>query len=312
VSGSTDTVMVVNPASANGKTARQWPEIARQAQELGLDVDVRLTEQGGHAVELAREAASAGAQLVVAVGGDGTVSEVANGLVEAGADHSCEMAVIARGSGCDFIRTFSIPKNTEKALDVVRNGTTRRIDVGRIEYTGHDGAPGARYFANIASAGMTGIAADRVNRSGKPLGATAAFAWAAVSTFVGYRNSRFVVEIDGERSELVSNNVIVANCRYFAGGMKILPDADPSDGMLDVLVWGDVSKADLARNLHKLYRGTHVTHPKARIVRARSVTVTPQVPLPIEVDGEGPGITPATFTVVPSALLLRVPGGAAG
>src|SRR6185312_5115670 len=126
VSGSTDTVMVVNPASANGKTARQWPEIARQAQELGLDVDVRLTEQGGHAVELAREAASAGAQLVVAVGGDGTVSEVANGLVEAGADHSCEMAVIARGSGCDFIRTFAIPKNTEKALDVVLNGTTRR------------------------------------------------------------------------------------------------------------------------------------------------------------------------------------------
>jgi diacylglycerol kinase family enzyme len=222
------------------------------------------------------------------------------------------MAVIARGSGCDFIRTFRIPKNTEKALDVVRNGTTRRIDVGRIEFTGHDGAPASRYFANIASAGMTGIAADRVNRSGKPLGATAAFAWAAVATFVGYRNSRFAVEIDGERSELVSNNVIVANCRYFAGGMKILPEADPSDGMLDVLVWGDVSKADLARNLHKLYRGTHVTHPKARIVRARSVTVTPEVPLPIEVDGEGPGITPATFTVVPSALLLRAPGGGAG
>jgi diacylglycerol kinase family enzyme len=133
-----------------------------------------------------------------------------------------------------------------------------------------------------------------------------------VATFVGYRNSRFVVEIDGERSELVSNNVIVANCRYFAGGMKILPEADPSDGMLDVLVWGDVSKADLARNLHKLYRGTHVTHPKARIVRARSVTVTPEVPLPIEVDGEGPGITPATFTVVPSALLLRTPGGGTG
>jgi len=93
--------------------------------------------------------------------------------------------------------------------------------------------------------------------------------------------------------------------------MKILPDANPSDGMLDVLVWGDVSKADLARNLHKLYRGTHVTHPKARIVRARGVTVTPEVPLPIEVDGEGPGITPATFTVVPSALLLRAPGGGA-
>jgi diacylglycerol kinase (ATP) len=89
--------------------------------------------------------------------------------------------------------------------------------------------------------------------------------------------------------------------------MKILPDADPGDGLLDVLVWGDVSKLDLATNLHKLYRGTHVTHPKARIVRATTATVTPDVPLPIEVDGEGPGITPATFTVVPSAIRLLVP-----
>ena len=103
--------------------------------------------------------------------------------------------------------------------------------------------PQSRHFVNVASAGMTGVVADRVNRGGKPLGATAAFAWAAVATFVGYRNSPFTVEIDDERIEQVCNNVIVANCRYFAGGMKILPDADPSDGLLDVLVWGDVSKA---------------------------------------------------------------------
>jgi diacylglycerol kinase family enzyme len=105
------------------------------------------------------------------------------------------------------------------------------------------------------------------------------------------------------------NNAIVANCRYFAGGMKILPHADPSDGMLDVLVWGDVSKVDLALNLHKLYRGTHVTHPKATIRRARRVVITPETPLPIEVDGEQPGITPAAFDVVPSALRLRAPAG---
>ena len=101
--------------------------------------------------------------------------------------------------------------------------------------------------------------------------------------------------------------MIVANCKYFAGGMKILPDADPADGLLDVLVWGDVSKVDLALNLHKLYRGTHVTHPKATIRRARKVTVTPATPLPIEVDGEQPGVTPVTFDVVPSVLRLRVP-----
>ena len=306
----TRAVMIVNPASANGRTARQWPEIARKAVEHGLDVDVVTTEARDHATQLAREAADGGAELVVAVGGDGTVSEVVNGLMAAAGPRP-DLAVVCRGSGCDLIRSFGIPKDSDRALAIAAGGHTATLDVGVVEYTGHDGRPASRHFANIASAGMTGIAADRVNRSGKPLGATAAFAWAAVATFVGYRNSRFVVEIDGERSDLVSNNVIVANCRYFAGGMKILPEADPSDGMLDVLVWGDVSKADLARNLHKLYRGTHVTHPKARIVRARGVTVTPEVPLPIEVDGEGPGITPATFTVVPSALLLRAPGGGA-
>jgi diacylglycerol kinase (ATP) len=302
----TDTVMIVNPASANGRTARQWPEIARRAAGYGLDVDVRLTERPGHATELAAAAVAEGAQLVLAVGGDGTVSEVANGM--AGSDRT-ELAVIERGSGCDFIRTFGISKDTDRALAVAATAPARSIDLGRVSYTAADGSPASRHFANIASAGLTGVAADRVNRGGKPLGATIAFAWAAVATFVSYRNSRFLVEIDGEQIDQVCNNAIVANCRYFAGGMKILPEADPSDGLLDVLVWGDVSRADLARNLHKLYRGTHVNHPKATIRRARRVVVTPQTPLPIEVDGEQPGLTPATFEVVPSALRLRATAG---
>jgi diacylglycerol kinase (ATP) len=311
VSGLGQAAMIVNPASANGRTAQQWREIARRAQALCLDVEVLLTERAGHAVELAREAVATGAGMVIAVGGDGTVSEVVNGLMSAPDPAATELAVICRGSGCDFIRTFGIPKNTDQALAVAVSGRVQAIDAGRVEFTGHDGSPTARHFANVASAGMTGMVAERVNRAGKPLGATVAFAWAAVATFVRHRNTPFRVQIDAETMELVSNNVIVANCRYFGGGMKILPDADPSDGLLDVLVWGDVSKVDLATNLHRLYRGTHVTHPKAYIVRATRVTVTPAVPLPIEVDGEGPGMTPARFTVVPSALRLRVPGTAA-
>jgi diacylglycerol kinase (ATP) len=302
----TETVMIVNPASANGRTAEQWPEIARQAGKRGLRVDVRLTQGPGHATELAAAAVAEGAELVLAVGGDGTVSEIANGMAGAPAT---DLAVVERGSGCDFVRTFGISKKTHLALDVAATAPARTIDLGRVTYTGPDGTPTTRYFANIASAGLTGVAADRVNRGGKPLGATVAFAWAAVATFATYRNSRFVVEIDGEVLDQTCNNAIVANCRYFAGGMKILPHADPSDGMLDVLVWGDVSKVDLALNLHKLYRGTHVTHPKATIRRARRVIVTPETPLPIEVDGEQPGITPAAFDVVPSALRLRAPAG---
>jgi len=181
--------MIVNPASSAGRTARQWPEIAKRAKAHGLEVDVRLTEQRGHATALAREAAGRGVPLVLAVGGDGTVSEVADGL--AGGGGTTELAIVQRGSGCDIMRTFGIPKDADRALEIAARAPARTIDLGRVEYAGRDGATESRHFINIASAGLTGVAADRVNRSGKPLGATVAFGWAAVATFVGYRNSRF-------------------------------------------------------------------------------------------------------------------------
>ncbi len=301
--------MVVNPASANGRTARAWPDIARRAENIGLAADVRLTEAPQHAIQLTRDALAEGARLIVAVGGDGTVSEVVNGFFADGqpvAPHA-ELAVVMRGSGCDFVRTYRIPRQVDRALAVAAGAHVRTIDIGWVEFTGHDGQPASRRFANIASAGLTGVAAEAANRSGKPLGATAAFAWAAVSTFARYRNTPFRVRIDDRQLDQVCNNVIVANGRYFAGGMHILPMAEPDDGQLDVLVWGDVSKADLARNLHRLYRGTHIHHPKADISRASRVHVETQTPLPIEVDGEVPGTTPATFGVQARALRLRVP-----
>jgi diacylglycerol kinase (ATP) len=301
--------MVVNPASDHGRTASRWPEIARAAAGRGLDLDVRATEAAGHASELTRAALREGAGLIVAVGGDGTVSEVANGFFDGDSpiNPDAELAVIPRGSGCDFVKTFRISKQVDRAVETAATATVRMVDVGRVRFTDWDGQPAARIFCNVASAGLTGVAADRVNRSGKPLGATVAFAWGTIVTFVGYRNSRFRVRIDERELDQVCNNVIVANCRFYASGMKIMPMADPGDGLLDVLVWGDVGRADLARTLHKLYRGTHVGHPKADISRARRVTVEPDLTLPIEADGETPGVTPATFEVVPRALRLRVP-----
>ena len=301
--------MIVNPASDGGRTARAWPEIAARARAHGLDVEPRVTEAPGHAAELTRAALREGVELIVTVGGDGTVSETVNGFFDGGepVETAAELAVVMRGSGCDFARTFRIPKRTDAALDIAAKGATRTVDLGRVTYTAHTGGEETRLFCNISSAGLTGEVAERVNRSGKPLGATVAFAWGAIATFFGHRNSRFRVRIDEREIDQVSNNVIVGNCRYFAGGMKILPMAEPDDGMLEVLVWGDVGKLDLAMNLHRLYRGTHVNHPKGDFSRAVRVVVEPEAPLPIEADGEQPGVTPATFEVVPAAIRLRVP-----
>jgi len=255
---------------------------------------------------LARSALEGGAERLVAVGGDGTVNEVANGLVGA---RGAELAIIPRGTGGDFVRTFGIPSKLEDAVRVALEGAVRTIDLGRVAYRSWAGEPRESHFANIASAGMSGAVAKRTNESTRvPIGGKAAYLWSTVVVFARWRNTELRVTVDGERREGPMFDVIVGNCRYLAGGMKMLPEADPADGLFDVLLIGDVTKLDLVRTMPKIYRGTHLPHPKAELLRGAVVTVESEGPLPVELDGEQPGTTPVRFEVVPEALRLRVPG----
>jgi diacylglycerol kinase (ATP) len=302
-----DVVFVVNPASANGSTRRRWPEIAHRAAELGLTGETYLSERQGHARELARRAAEEGARLVVAVGGDGTVNEVVNGLLEVEGDRP-ELAVIPRGTGTDFVRHFRIPTKLEGAVEAAVSGGLRTIDAGRITYRSWSGDDVGAWFVNSASAGMSGAVAQRANSSSKALGGKASFLYATLAVFARWHASEMEVEVDDERRSGLMYDVIVANCRYLGGGMAMTPDAEPDDGLLDVLLIGDISRRDLAVTLPKVYRGTHLPHPKAEALRGRRVAVRAPTPLPVELDGEQPGTTPATFEIVPAALRLRVPG----
>jgi YegS/Rv2252/BmrU family lipid kinase len=245
--------------------------------------------------------------MLIAVGGDGTVNEVVNGLLEAGAG-GAEVAVIPRGTGGDFVRTFGIPSGLVDAVRVVLEGRTRTIDLGRASYRSWRGAAEESYFANIASAGMSGAVAKRTNEATRaPLGGRAAYLWSTVAVFARWQNSEMRVTVDGDVRAGPMFDVIVANCRYLAGGMKICPDAEPDDGLFDVLLIGDVTKLDLARTLPKIYRGTHLPHPRAELLRGAVVSIEAAEPLPVELDGEQPGTTPVRFEVVPRALKLRVP-----
>jgi diacylglycerol kinase (ATP) len=256
---------------------------------------------------LARQAAERGATLVVVVGGDGTVNEAVNGLLAVEQESRPELAVLPRGTGTDFVRTFGVPTDVDDAVTVARSGRSRVIDVGRVTYRSWSGEKETGYFANIASAGMSGAVAQRANSSSKILGGKTSFLWATLAVFARWRNAEVAVEVNGERRAGPMYDVIVANCEYLAGGMHMAPDADPSDGLFDVLLIGDITKADLVLTLPKVYRGTHLPHPKAESLRGRRVVVTAPTPLPIELDGEQPGTTPATFEIVPGALRLRVP-----
>jgi YegS/Rv2252/BmrU family lipid kinase len=274
------------------------------AAERGLTGDAYLSERPEHLAELAHEAASKGARLIVAVGGDGTVNEVVNGI--AGLE-DVELAVVHRGTGGDFVRTFGIPHKLEGALDVARGTTTRAVDLGRATYRTWEGADETKWFANAASAGLSGAVAKRVNETGKALGGKVSYAWSTVAVFARWRNAQLTVEVGDEKRSGSMYDVIVANGRYVGGGMKITPDAEPDDGTFDVLLIGDISKGDLVRNLPKLYRGTHLPHPKAEVLRGATASIDAPIPLPVQLDGEQPGTTPATFEVVPRALRLRVP-----
>ncbi|HEY2938655.1 MAG TPA: diacylglycerol kinase family protein [Gaiellaceae bacterium] len=295
---------MVNPAAENGSTGRRWPELARRAASLGLRGDALFSEGPGQLGELARAAADGGARLLVAVGGDGTVNEVAQGL--AGRD-GVELAVIPRGTGWDFVRTYGIPRRLEDAVAVALEGRPRTIDLGRARYHTWSGTEEESYFANIASAGMSGAIAKRANETSKALGGKVSYVWATLAVFSRWRNDEVRVTVDGETRSGRMHDVVVANGRYFGGGMMICPEAEPDDGLFDVLTIGDLTKRDLLLTLPKTYRGRHLPHPKAELLRGAVVEIETGTPLPVQLDGEQPGTTPVRFEIVPQALRLRVP-----
>ena len=238
------------------------------------------------------------------IGGDGTVNEVVQGI--AGLE-GVELAVIPRGTGWDFVRTYEIPKGFDDAVAVARDGSTRTIDLGRARYRSWEGTEQEAYFANIASAGMSGAIAKRANDTTKALGGKASYLWATFAVFARWQNGEVNVTVDGERRSGRMHDVVVANGRYFGGGMMICPEAEPDDGLFDVLTIGDLTKRDLLLTLPKTYRGKHLPHPKAEVLRGASVEIDAPAPLPVEFDGEQPGTTPVRFEVVAQALRLRVP-----
>jgi len=240
----------------------------------------------------------------VVVGGDGSVNEVANGIYD---QAEVEIAVIPRGTGWDFVRTYGIPHRLEGAIQVALAGRPRSVDLGRALYRAWDGSEGESYFANVASAGMSGAIAQRANETTKALGGKASYLWATVAVFSRWQNSEIRVSVDDEIRGGRMHDVVVANGRCFGGGMKICPQAEPDDGLFDVLTIGDLSKRDLLTTLPKTFWGKHLPHPKAELLRGSVVTVDSGEPLPVELDGEQPGTTPVRFEIVPRALRVRVP-----
>lgn len=312
--------LVVNPASAAGRTGRHLDAITRAVQGAVGDFELHFTRRRGDAVGLAREAARAGASLVVAVGGDGTASEVVDGLVgdAQGGDGGCcrtPFGLIPRGTGGDFRRSLGLPADLQAAAALLARGRERAIDLGRVEFVRGDGAPAVRHFANVASLGVSGRIVERAERLPKALGGRLTFTLASLRGLVGWRDQRVRWRLDGGpwREEPVTA-LAVCNGRYFGGGMMVAPDARLDDGLLDVTVWRGFGLGDFALKQGMLFDGTHVRLPNTETLRGRVLEAEPvgDAPVLLEVDGEQPGRLPARFSVLPGAMRARVPAATAG
>jgi YegS/Rv2252/BmrU family lipid kinase len=303
-------LVIVNPRSGRGLSERRWARLVEGITDGLGELDSVMTAGPRDATAIARREAAAGRRLIVALGGDGTISEVADGILLAGAGATTELGIIPRGTGGDFRRSLELPSEPAAAARRVRETKAQAIDAGRASYVAHDGSQAVRHFVNVASFGFSSAVASRANASSKRLGGKIAFLSATVRSLLSYDNTDIWLTMDGgarERRRVLL--AAVGNGRFFGGGMKICPEARLDNGTFDVVVVGDFTRVEVLRHVGRLYDGTHLELENVWSTRGRKVAAEPVeagVMVPIELDGETPGRLPATFETLPGALRVRV------
>jgi len=293
-------IVIVNPKAGRGKLAPKLEVAARTR-----DVDIASTTHPGHATELAQRARASGVDLVIAAGGDGTIHEVVNGLLADGDDATVPaLGIVSGGSGDDYAKTFAIPDEPSAALELALSEKAPRIvDAGLITYRTGSGEA-ERFFCNIAEVGIGPEVVDRASRMPRRLGGAVYFAGFCLTLPV-YKRRTAQIGMDDKAYDGPLTNLVVAIGQVFGGGMRVAPQADPSDALFDVQIQFG-SKWDYVAGIAKVYRGTHLPHPRIREERAAHVEITCEPPALIEADGEVLGHTPATFSLLPGALRLKV------
>ena len=306
---STRTLVVVNPHASNGRTGRRWARIKSVLSDRLSSFDERQTQRPGEAEDIAREALLDGYDRIIAVGGDGTNSEVANGFFRGAepVNPSAVLAIVPSGTGGDYRRTLGLPSDPIDAVPAVLGADVHPVDLGRITFVGHDGEQRSRIFINIASFGMGGLVDRLVNESSKMLGGKASFFMGSFRALLRYRNQRVRLVLDHGRAdmELPIFNIAVCNGRYFGGGMHVAPQARTDDGRLDVVVLGDLGFGAKMSLSSRIYKGKHIGMPGVLTDTALHVHAESKEEVLLDVDGEAPGRLPATFEVLPGALRLQ-------
>ncbi|NMP21329.1 diacylglycerol/lipid kinase family protein [Sulfobacillus harzensis] len=282
--------IILNPTAGNGKAQKLFELI--QAH-LPNDVEVVRTTGPGHATELARQVADQEDLTVVSLGGDGTHHEVINGLMPEG---KTIFAVLPAGTGNDFVRTLGYPKSPRAMLDVALYGAERRIDVGRVN---------DEYFLTVSGVGFDAEVAGWVNQHEKKGNGTWIFLRGILRHLVHFQAEQMTIHVDGAFRSEPTFLLAAGNSPYYAGGMKICPEADPGDGLFHVVWVKDLSRLGVLPLLTRVFRGTHVQHPQVKTFQTEQLTVEGPPNMLVHADGEIVGHLPVTMTVIPAAIRVR-------
>jgi len=303
------TQVIVNPASDQGRTRRRWREIKEALKTFIREFHYEFTEKPLQAIDLTREAIKNGTELVIGVGGDGTLNEIANGFFEKNRiiNPETELAIVPSGTGCDFMRSLNLPISLKQALQVIARAVARPVDVGRATYINKEGKEEQRFFLNVADFGVGGEVVHEVNRKRLERKASSYFR-TLVATMIRYRQKRIRLRV--ENQELPEDEYLigaVANGRIFGKGMKIAPLAEVDDGFFDLVLIRGMKFFEFLRNSWKIFTGAHLRHPKTSLWKARYLEARPaqDEEVILELDGEEVGRLPATFEIIPSQLLIK-------
>ncbi len=302
---------IINPVSSNGKTAKVWPRYERYFQEQGIVLEKEITQYPGHATELTREVISRGYRKIMAVGGDGTINEVVNGLYKDNKILSDEIRLIvfSQGTGCDYIRSLGISNRVEDIVDIIHRKEVKLVDLGKVSFQNHQGIEEERFFANLADTGIGADTAKLVNESSKLLGGFLTFLLGILRTLFTHKNKKIRVIIDKEEKyNQYLNSVMIANGKFFGGGIQIAPEAELQSGSLNIVLLKNFNKLQIIINLIKAYKGTHLSHPLVDSITGKVILL--QIKdgeiSELELDGESVGILPAKFLLLENILPVYV------
>ncbi|MDE2901656.1 MAG: diacylglycerol kinase family lipid kinase [Chloroflexota bacterium] len=302
-------LVILNPRAASGRAQDLWKSVHATVERTLGPADVRLTEAPNHATELTKEALHAGADLVIAVGGDGTFNEVVNGYLSGGLplNPDASLAFCPAGTCSDFGRSAGIPRSPRDAVQAIANTPVRRFDACAIQVTSRNGTTNTRYFANVTSFGVGGEVSVAAKRNVlTSVNGRAAFLWATAKTLLRYRAKDICLTFDDEEPghSLRLMQVALGNGAYHGGGMNVCPLASLDSGFMDVTVIRETGFLDFLRSIRLLYSGNILSHANCSHYRAGSVSATSSDHVLVESDGETVGRLPCTAWVLPGVLSI--------